>query len=369
MRFIHTADWQLGKPFARFPAEVRAALTEARFDVIDAIGRVAEEHGAGHVLVAGDVFDTPSPMDRTVVQALSRMRRYPCKWWLLAGNHDYARSGGLWERLRAKLPANVIALDEPQAQELELGVWVLPAPLLFRHALNDPTEIFDQMQTPGDSLRIGLAHGSVRDFGSQGETRNMIAPDRASRSNLAYLALGDWHGTLEVNSRTWYSGTPETDQFLRDQPGQALIVEVASGTEPRVTRIRTGQYQWLIREWPVGDAAAFDAARKDLIKTYHASTTLLRLAVKGIVGLEDRLKILERLENELAHELRFLDATTDELVGHPSEQDLAELAVEGALGVAANRLRRKCLEGGPEAEIAMRALEQLFVAYHRGQSA
>ena len=37
MRFLHTADWQLGKPFGRFEPEVRAALGEARFDAIDRI--------------------------------------------------------------------------------------------------------------------------------------------------------------------------------------------------------------------------------------------------------------------------------------------------------------------------------------------
>lgn len=75
MKIIHTADWQLGKPFARFEPDVRAALTEARFDAIDAIGRHAQAHEINHVLVAGDIFDTEGPEDRTVVQALSRMER------------------------------------------------------------------------------------------------------------------------------------------------------------------------------------------------------------------------------------------------------------------------------------------------------
>ncbi len=95
MRFIHTADWQLGKPYGSFDSDVRAALSEARFDAIDAIGRAAVEHGAAHVLVAGDVFDTEGPEDRVIVQAVSRMQRYPCTWWLLPGNHDFARNSGL----------------------------------------------------------------------------------------------------------------------------------------------------------------------------------------------------------------------------------------------------------------------------------
>jgi hypothetical protein len=91
--------------------------------------------------------------------------------------------------------------------------------LTHRHNLDDPTILFDMMATPGARLRIGLAHGSIRDFSSRGEAQNQIAPDRAQRSNLDYLALGDWHGTLRVDARTWYSGTPETDRFQRDEPG------------------------------------------------------------------------------------------------------------------------------------------------------
>src|SRR3546814_16057836 len=96
---------------------------------------------------------------------------------------------------------------------------------------------------------------SIRDFGSQGETKNQIAPDRARRSNLDYLALGDWHGALRVDGRTWYAGTPEVDRFQRDDPGQALVVELSTGAEPSVTPIRTGRFHWPLREWMVSDPA------------------------------------------------------------------------------------------------------------------
>jgi hypothetical protein len=92
--------------------------------------------------------------------------------------------------------------------------WLLPAPT-HRHNLDDPTALFDTMETPGARSRIGLAHGSIRDFSSRGEAQNQIAPDRAQRSNLDYLALGDWHGSLRVDART---GAPETDRFQRDEP-------------------------------------------------------------------------------------------------------------------------------------------------------
>ena len=365
MRLIHTADWQLGKPFGRFEGEVRSALTEARFDAIDFIGRLAAEQEVGHVLVAGDVFDTEGPEDRVIVQAVSRMTRYPCSWWLLPGNHDFARNGGLWDRVQAKDATNVRALVEAVPIEIEAGVWILPAPLQHRHQLEDPTERFDGMETPGARLRIGLAHGSIRDFGSQGETKNQIAPDRASRSGLDYLALGDWHGALQVDQRSWYSGTAEVDGFKHDDPGHVLQVELTPGSLPQVTKVRTGRYQWLRREWQVGSSAEFDAEWDNLSRTIEPAATLLQLTLVGITSLSDRIAMLARLSHEIGHMLRHLDARTDDLAGRPADEDLASLRVEGTIGAAADKLNQMLEAGGADALIAKRALERLFVEYQR----
>lgn len=369
LRLIHTADWQLGKPYGRFDSDVRAALSEARFDAIDTIGKTAADHGAAHVLVAGDVFDTEGPEDRVIVQAVSRMQRYPCTWWLLPGNHDFARNSGLWDRVRSKNAMNIRILAEPIPHELERGHWLLPAPLTHRHNLDDPTVLFDTMETPGARLRIGLAHGSIRDFSSRGEAQNQIAPDRAQRSNLDYLALGDWHGSLRVDARTCYSGTPETDRFQRDEPGSALLVTLEPGAQPAVEPIRTGRFQWLVREWTVADVNSFAADCERLLGQIEPSATLFQLSLTGIVSLSDRIGILGRLDNDLRHRLRYLTVTADDLAGRPGEQDLADLQVEGMIGTAAARLMAMIEIGGSEGIIAKRALERLFVEYRRGQDA
>jgi hypothetical protein len=369
LRLIHTADWQLGKPYRRFDSDVRAALSEARFDAIDAVGKAAVEHGASHVLVAGDVFDTEGPEDRVIVQAVSRMQRYACTWWLLPGNHDFARNSGLWDRVRTKGAANIRIVAEPVPRELEPGHWLLPAPLMHRHNLDDPTALLDTMETPGATLRIGLAHGSIRDFSSRGESQNQIAPDRAQRSGLDYLALGDWHGALRVDAHTWYSGTPETDRFQRDEPGFALLVVLEPGVEPIVTPIRTGRFQWLQRDWTVADAAGFVAQSERLLANAEPSATLLSLSLAGIVSMSDRIAILGMLDNDLRHRLRHLAVAADDLVGRPSEQDLADLQVEGMIGTAAAKLMAMIEAGGSDSVIARRALERLFVEYQRGQDA
>ncbi len=369
MKLIHTADWQLGKPFGRFEPDVRAALSEARFDAIDAIGAAAEPSGVEHVLVAGDVFDTEGPEDRTIVQAISRMERYPCSWWLLPGNHDFVRSGGLWDRVRQRVNGRINVLCDAQPIELEQGVWLLPAPLTHRRTLDDPTEVFSSMETPGARLRIGLAHGSIREFSAQGDSGNQIAPERARQSNLDYLALGDWHGVLEVNARTWYSGTPECERFKRDPPGQALLVELEQGREPKVTPFRTGRFQWIKRDWRVNDLTDFNSRCDHLLGEIDSPTTLVDLSLAGIIMLGDRMGILGRLEDDIMHRLRYLDVRATDLVGNPTEEDLNTLKVEGIIGVAAAKLIARADANGPDAVLARRALERLFVEYNRGLTA
>ena len=80
VRVLHSADWQLSRSFGRFEPDGRAALVEARFYAIDVVDQTARTHDASNLLVAGDVFDTEGPEDRPIVQAMSRMERYPCRW-------------------------------------------------------------------------------------------------------------------------------------------------------------------------------------------------------------------------------------------------------------------------------------------------
>lgn len=178
--------------------------------MIDTLRKEALSAGAAHVLVAGDVFDCPEPGDRVLRSALTKMAASAeIRWWLLPGNHDPARTDGVWTRLTRDPPSNVSALLTPEPVEAEPGAWILPAPLTHRQSGADATNWFDAAATPPGVLRIGLAHGSVQGFGAE-TPNNPIAPDRARRAGLNFLALGDWHGQLQIDAFTWYSGAPRT---------------------------------------------------------------------------------------------------------------------------------------------------------------
>ncbi|WP_298165300.1 metallophosphoesterase [Novosphingobium sp.] len=365
LKIIHTADWQLGKPFGRFPKEVSGALSEARLDAIDRIAAVAADRGAAHILAAGDIFDNIDPGDRVVMQALSRMERADVTWWLMPGNHDHARPGGLWSRVRRLAPASVRIVDKSEPVELTEDAWLLPAPLEHRKTTSDPTSAMVDMPTPPGALRIGMAHGSITEFGATGESANLIPPDRARSAGLDYLALGDWHGYLPVGDRTAYSGTPETDRFGRDEPGACIAVDVRQGDAPALERVETGRFRWLSRRWEVSGAEDLQREIGELRSEAHPANVLLNLKLFGVASLSERVAIMSELEGRVAHELRHLDLDAGGLIARPSREDVARIDVQGALAGAAASLQARADGGGPDAAIAATALERLYVEVMR----
>lgn len=369
MRLLHTSDWQLGKPFGRAPVEARLALQESRLDAIDAIGAAARREGAGLVLVAGDVFDNSEPGDRVFRQALARMKSaHDVRWLLLPGNHDPARADGLWTRLAAEAPDNVQACLEAEPVTLDDGVVLLPAPLQYKRTLDDPTAWFDHAVTPTGARRIGLAHGSIQEFGSGAETTNLLPPDRAKRSGLDYLALGDWHGRKQIDARTFYSGTPEPDDFGRDVTGLALLVELGGpGEPPRVKDLPIGRYVWTEAAWQMSADQELEALIAGLAPGVDRKYLVARIAISGVVTLGERVAIRDRLENGLAHDIRWMDLSTSDLFARPTDHDLSDIDAHGVLRDAAERLRALSAEPGATGRQAAMALERLYVEHQRAQ--
>jgi hypothetical protein len=69
-------------------------------------------------------------------------------------------------------------------------VYLLPAPLQYTASACDPTAYMDNEVTPNGALRIGIAHGSVQGFGSDGEASNYISPTRAETAGTCLHGFG-----------------------------------------------------------------------------------------------------------------------------------------------------------------------------------
>ena len=98
-RFIHTADWQIGKPFARIDDAHKSALVQQdRLNMLQRIGEAAKEHRAEFILVAGDLFDTPTVTKATVSAACSAIGSLGIPVLAIPGNHEHGGPASIWEQ-------------------------------------------------------------------------------------------------------------------------------------------------------------------------------------------------------------------------------------------------------------------------------
>lgn len=365
-RFLHTADWQIGRQFASFDPDHAPILAEARLQAVERLAMLAVEHDVAAVLVAGDVFDAQTVTDRTLRRLFNALAGYAGPWIMIPGNHDAALAESVWTRARRldAIPANVHPLLTPEvALFAEQGFAVLPAPLTQRHTHGDLTAWFDQAATPPGLLRIGLAHGCVQGLLAEDiDSANPIAADRAASAALDYLALGDWHGTRVIDARTAYSGTPEPDRFKDNGAGQALLVELAApGAIPALTPLPVGQLRWHRLAADVQVASDVDplVARLDSL----GPADVVSLAVGGQLDLAGH-QMLARAIARAEARVRDLQSDLSGLRLAPTDEDIAHLQADGYLGDVIAELREAAAPGAPtpEARTAGDALALLTAA-------
>lgn len=338
-RLLHTADLHLGKPFGRFPEDLRGRLREARHGAIARLAAAARAHGATDILVAGDSFDSQSPAPATVRQALQAMAADPgLTWWLLPGNHDSLAAGELWQRIARDAPPNVRPLVTPEPVALAPGAALLPAPCTQRRPGRDLTAGMANAPSPPGALRIGLAHGAVQSFSEDGNPA-LIPPDRAETAGLAFLALGDWHGQLRIGPRSWYAGAPEADGFDHVGAPGALLVDLA-GPAPEVTPIPIGTLAWRRVELdllPPDDPATRLAPL--LPEAVRRRNTLLRVTASGRTGLAGEAALTAALA-AVEHDFALLELDRAGLAIDHAPADLDAFGAPGtALRAAADALR------------------------------
>lgn len=389
MKFLHTADWQIGKPFAgvRDPHK-RSLLQQERIEAIKRLGRLAGEQGASLMVVAGDLFDSASADKATVAAACGAIGGIGLPVYAIPGNHDHAGPGSLWEQ----------SFFRQQARELapNLTVWLerapvrlaeavfLPCPLVHRSEPGDPTGWLRDptlyADLPAEWPRVVVAHGSTQDFGAQesgledeeegsgGAAANRIDLGRLSAGQIDYVALGDWHGVKQVGPAAWYSGTPELDRFVKGsghRPGCALLVEARRGQVPVVTEIPTARLRWSTLEYRLvedGSLAGLEARLEELVGK-RVQEDLLALDLEGALGLQATANLERILETLEARLLRLKLGRRVRLAPGPEEiQALAENPGNPLLAAVARRLLERCVPGHREEETASAALRELYLA-------
>jgi len=187
--------------------------------------------------------------------------------------------------------------------------------------------------------------------------------DAAQRSELDYLALGDWHSVKEIPGRGGavrmaYSGTPEPTNFGEADSGYVLLVEIeARGARPHIEKRKTGELEWWNLDEEIREAGDLGRLMKRVKQRRNSCTTLVKLQLTGVLFAADA-GLLEELPDVLSE--RFLYSQLDEgaLIPAPQDDSWINNLPDGSIREAAERLKRSAQD--EKYIVARRALLELY---------
>lgn len=367
VKFLHTSDWQLGMTRHYLDGEAQGRFSQARLDAVTCMAELADERDCAFVVVAGDVFETNQPDQKTIGRALDALKSFTVPVYLLPGNHDAYDPSSVYRRkdFLNSCPSKVEMLADREPRRPADGVEVVGAPWTSRRPLVDLVSETCAGLEPDGTVRVLVGHGAmdevVGSFEEPGSIRLQDIEASVAEGRASYVALGDRHSALRVGGtgRIWYSGAPEPTGYREPRPGRALVVELdeRSSGLPRVEEVRVGRWSYheLVRR------VDGDEDLNELISGLDAigdkAYAIVKVKVEGTLTLSQAARLEEALEERedvfgaLEHPERHKDITVA-----AGENDVADLPLRGYAATARDRLLERAAGGGDEAKTATDAL-------------
>jgi DNA repair exonuclease SbcCD nuclease subunit len=390
MRFVHTADWQLGMTRHFLAGEAQPRYSAARRDAVAGLRALAADMGAEFVVVAGDVFEHNQLAPPVISQSLEAMRAIGIPVYLLPGNHDPLDASSVYTSALfiAECPANVTVLDRPGIHEVRPGLQIVAAPWRSKAPTTDLVAdvLRDLERLPADGVtRVLVAHGGVDVLDPDPTKPSLIGlaglEDALARGAVHYVALGDKHSVTEVGSsgRVWYSGSPEVTNYddVEPDPGHVLVVDLDETDPQRSVCVETPQ----VGRWRFGTLRravdnSRDIADLDLNLDLMADKdrTVLRLALIGSLTVTDRAALDACLDkySRLFASLRVWDSHSD-LAVIPADGEFTDLGIGGFAATAVDELVATARTGNSgtagDAQAALALLLRLTDRGHQGRGA
>ncbi|MCB2189175.1 MAG: exonuclease SbcCD subunit D [Deltaproteobacteria bacterium] len=263
MRFLHTADWHLGRIFHG------VHLTEDQAQVLEQFIGLARDCRPDAVLVAGDVYDRAVPPPEAVdllSQVLSELvLGVGVPVVMISGNHDSAPRLRFASRLLARGGLHLLTQLAPEPRAVELAdehgpvcVYALPftAPAEVRQVLGrDDVATHDaaaaallagvrEAPRPAGARTVVVAHAFVAG-GLAGDSERPLAVGGAEQvaverfAGFDFVALGHLHRPQSLaEGRVSYAGSPLKFSFAEaGQEKSVSLVELDARGKCRVERI------------------------------------------------------------------------------------------------------------------------------------
>ena len=201
MRFVHAGDFHLGatpESSTSWGKERAAAVSSSLLRVID----LCNAEKADLLLIPGDLFNAPPLRAQLREAAYQFSRLEKTRVALIAGNHDYLTSGGIYEDF--DFGPNVIFINTKRITSFyidELNT-VIHGFSYYGKELRDP--VLDGIKAPQDDrIHVLLAHG--------GDASHLpIKYSELAASGFDYIALGHIHQPkLFKGTHMAFCGSPE----------------------------------------------------------------------------------------------------------------------------------------------------------------
>ena len=381
MRFLHTADWQLGMTRHFLAGDAQPRYSAARRDAVAGLGALAAEVGAEFVVVAGDVFEHNQLAPQVIGQSLEAMRAIGIPVYLLPGNHDPLDASSVYTSalFTAECPDNVVVLDRAGIHQVRPGLEIVAAPWRSKAPTTDlVAEILEDLN-PAPVTRVLVAHGGVDVLDPDRDKPSLIRlarlDDALARRTVHYAALGDKHSLTQVGNsgRIWYSGSPEVTNFddVESDPGHVLVVEIDE-SDPRggvsVTARDVGHWRFVTLRRQADTSRDIADLDMNLDLMTEKDRTVVRLALTGSLTVTDRAALdacLDRYARLFAW-LGLWERHTD-LAVIPADGEFTDLGIGGFAAAAVEELVATAREGDAESAVdAQAALALLLRLADRG---
>lgn len=327
MRFLHTADWHLGRVYHGL------SLLEDQARVLKDFIRLADDVRPDAILIAGDVYDRSVPpadavrlLDVTLTRLVVELR-IPVV--VIAGNHDgpdrLGFGSGMLERAGLTICGPVSAEPRPvvlRDAHGEVAIYPLPyaEPAMVRSLLGDDALDDHQAALAAQLQRIRSAHVPGRRSvvvahafvvgGAESDSERPLSVGGSAAvaagifDGFDYVALGHLHRPQQAGSpRIHYAGSLLKYSFAEvDHSKSVNLVELDATGGCTVERLALPPWRDLrVIEGALDEiiaAAATDAAREDYI--------LARLSDRGAL-LDAMGKLRTAYPNALAIERPALE--------------------------------------------------------------
>jgi DNA repair exonuclease SbcCD nuclease subunit len=335
IKILHFADLHLGRNFSGY-GEASEALSEARYEAVGRLVKLATEKNCDAIVIAGDLFDRLNINKSDVQRAISMLNKFEGPVLLLPGNHDYmGESGNLWNYVRDVKDENVIILYEKEPYDLseyDLNAVFYPAPCHTKHSSTNQIGWVNNIEKNSESLHIGIAHGSVTgvapDFNDEHfpMTRNELDAAGVNLWLLGHIHV-PWPDNPGPTDSILYSGTPEPDTANTPHKGTALLIELDENGNRSVEKLSTGRYFFETWDISVSDKSDLDKL-KQKSENEENRNLVCRLNLTGVLAPEDYEYWMNEIEPSIKKNFLFLRINDEELRKQITKEEIANRFAE-----------------------------------------